>query len=196
MVQIRPVQSLEELRSAWHLMQHAFDLDDQHPRNLAFYTEILHDTPSLLLIAEDDGEQCGVLMASVEGDHVLVGEVLVAPAYRGQGIGSTLLATLEHNVRQLGQHRLLLGSAAGAEAFYVRNGFVALLFIAVEAQHHALLDHLLRTDLAAYPLQWRAYTNDESKAIIAIGAFDPVLQGNVEQLLSGGTTQYLFTKEF
>lgn len=57
------------------------------------------------------------------GGHQLVLSIAVAPEYRGQGVGSQLLAALE-KVAQAGQRTTIsLDSLAKNVPFYVANGF-------------------------------------------------------------------------
>jgi ribosomal protein S18 acetylase RimI-like enzyme len=93
------------------------------------------------VLAEDDGAVAGyvVALARVEEEGLedeiahsfgLVSDLAVSAAFRGQGIGSALLAAAERHVRGCGQDDFRIGVLAanrGAHALYRRHGF---------AEHH------------------------------------------------------------
>ena len=70
----------------------------------------------------------------VTGGHQLVLSIAVAPAYRGQGVGSQLLTALEREARAAGRQTMSLDSLAKNVPFYTYNGFVK---VGVAASSHA-----------------------------------------------------------
>ncbi len=75
------------------------------------------------LVAEVDGEVVGFVMT----DHDEIDQVYVAPAGRGTGAASTLLAEAERRIREAGHASTWLavvGGNARARAFYERQGWV------------------------------------------------------------------------
>ena len=177
---------------------HAFavrnlSLGSQHPRGLDYYLVAFAVHPTLLLRAVDDGgNTIGALLASVENDHVLIGELVVAEAARGQGIGSALLSAVEDHARTLGQESILLGAIEEAEGFYVRrSGYEPRFFIQVDGEDSCLRMREL-ADAANVPVLWRECVGNQAKAILATAGVDKALQARMEA--AGAHTQYLFRK--
>lgn len=195
-MRIRPIASCEELASTLEFVKQGLELSENHRRDLAFYLRAYGDHPGFLLIAEEGGQVWGALLASVEGDHVLIGELYVAPAHRRRGIGSGLLSVLEEAARDTGQSRLLLGAREEAEAFYLRCGFEPLLFVQVDGGDSARrLDGFLGGESASRAVVWKDLRAGLSKAVLLVGHLDTHLQKRVESELSGSNVGYLFTKE-
>lgn len=195
-MRIRPVGSLDELASVIEFLNAGLGLGEDHRRDLGFYSRVFGESPDLLAVAEDRGRIVGAVLAGGEGDHALVGEVLVSPEYRGRGIGSELLRAVADAARGRGYGRLLLGAVADAEGFYLSNGFRPLLFVQVEGEASAQrLDEFLSGDLPAHEVTWRESGGDTSKAILRLAGLDKGLQRRTERELAGAHTQYLFTKE-
>jgi ribosomal protein S18 acetylase RimI-like enzyme len=67
------------------------------------------------------------LTPAVPPDSVYIASLAVAPAARGRGVGSALMAAVEAGARRRGAARLALDVSranAGGRAFYARLGFV------------------------------------------------------------------------
>lgn len=79
-----------------------------------------------------------------------IAKMMVAPAYRRQGLASLLLHEAEEEARRRGRRVLVLDTAAigGAAPFYERHGYV----FAGEIPHYALLP---RGGLTATRLYWK-----------------------------------------
>jgi ribosomal protein S18 acetylase RimI-like enzyme len=109
------------------------------------YAEVLAKPDTTLLLAYDDAAPDGPVLVGYGLAHVLTtadtwiadtwrrgprtGEIeslAVAPAYRGQGIGTLLLEQLEAALRAIGVEDLILGVLAGnvaAQRLYHRHGY-------------------------------------------------------------------------
>ncbi len=78
-----------------------------------------HAWPALVAVAGD--EVAGFVRAITDGFvSMYIAELLVAPAWRGKGIGAALLEVCH---RLYPETRLDLLCTDGADAFYVREGF-------------------------------------------------------------------------
>ncbi len=154
-VQVRSIRSLEELRTAIAFAQRAFGLLDRHRGGFFdYYASRFAQHSDLMVMAETESERLGIALGSIQGDHILLGEVAVTAAYRGRGIGSRLLALVEQHARLLGYQRLLLGTA-DAQDFYLKNGYAPLLWLHVEDSGVSQLEQALQAELRNYPLIWK-----------------------------------------
>lgn len=124
---LHPVRSAEELRAALAFAQRLLGLANDHRGGFFDYYLSRYlghaEHGRLQAVAEAEEEIHGTVLGSIQGNHVLIGEVAVDLAYRGQGIGSRLLALVEPYPRRFGYHRFLLGSALDAQGFYLKNGY-------------------------------------------------------------------------
>ena len=88
----------------------------------------------VLLVAERDGEVIGYAYGAVEGiDYMalrgpagVLYDIIVDPAYRGQGVGRQLLDAVLAGLRRLGAPRVVLSTAernAVAQRLFDRAGF-------------------------------------------------------------------------
>jgi predicted N-acetyltransferase YhbS len=157
-VQARSIRSLEELRAAIAFAQRAFGLSEHHRGGFFdYYASRLAQQSDLMVMEEANGEMVGIVLSSIQGNHILVGEVAVAAAYQRQGIGSRLLALVERHASLLGYQRFLLGTA-DAQDFYLKNGYAPLLWLHVEDSGVSQLEQMLQTELGSYPLIWKPAT--------------------------------------
>ena len=83
-----------------------------------------------------DGEQCKYIVLlddeypvatcrfyALDAQSVLVGRVVVLPEYRGQHLGSRVLAEAESWVKELGYSEIVIDSRVEAVGFYEKNGY-------------------------------------------------------------------------
>jgi predicted GNAT family N-acyltransferase len=75
-----------------------------------------------LLARDDSGNPIGTGRLLPDGH---IGRMAVLAAWRGQGVGSALLAGLVSTARQRGLPRVQLNAQCTALGFYERHGFVA-----------------------------------------------------------------------
>ena len=86
-------------------------------------TEDLDNAPRLRLwVAEEDDRIVGAIGLESYGPGALLRSLVVAPSHRGHRIGSTLIDTLECEVRSHFTEVLVLLTQT-AEAFFRRHGF-------------------------------------------------------------------------
>ena len=191
-ITLRPAASHAEVDTGYAFLDAQLGLDAQHRRSVAFYHTVFTQTPGLLLLANDHQLIVGALFASIEGDHVLAGELAVVPAAQRQGIGSRLLGLLEAQSRHIGQRRIMLGAVASAEGFYLQNGYRPLLFIQVA---RADLQAQIQPQLPGYERIWEDLQPDRYAVIIATQGLEKALQQRINALAPEVSTQYLFVKE-
>lgn len=161
-------------------------------RDLEFYKQELSKHPQLMLQAKEGSRLAGVLLASIEGNHVLIGELAVSEEYRGKGVGSALLKALEAAAGSIGQKTILLGAYENAEEFYLKNGYQPELFIQFSGQNcHERLNQTLKD--VKEPILWKDFSGDTAKVILQTKSTDKVFQAKF-QTEPGAHTQYLFKK--
>ncbi|MBN2550462.1 MAG: GNAT family N-acetyltransferase [Anaerolineales bacterium] len=81
-----------------------------------------HYSPGCLL-AEISGKPVGICMATPYGDSGFIGELIVKPEARGQGIGAALIDWAVSTLRQTGAHTIYLDGVVKAVDLYERHGF-------------------------------------------------------------------------
>lgn len=122
-VTVRPGRA-EDLAAVARLEDLSFD----DPWSLdALLGELRTDRLRLPLVAEQDGEVCGYLMAWKVIDQLHILNIATDPARRRQGIGSALLAAAATAAAELGMQEITLEVRAGnreAISFYKGHGFV------------------------------------------------------------------------
>jgi ribosomal protein S18 acetylase RimI-like enzyme len=83
---------------------------------------LAHD-PGGCLVAENEGRQVGICIATHYGECGFVGELIVAPDMRGHGIGRQLLERAIEYLRGRGARNILLEGDPPAVPLYERAGF-------------------------------------------------------------------------
>jgi len=81
-----------------------------------------HD-PDGCLVAELEGKRVGIGVATSYGHCGFIGELIVRPEARGQGVGAALLNHALAYLRQRGAHTIYLDGVVKAVDLYERNGF-------------------------------------------------------------------------
>lgn len=127
----RDVQSL-------HASHHPdiFKLPDSEDFALSFFEEMLADPTVQIFIAEEDGEGVGCILCKLMNRpetpftlyqrYLLIDQISVRPASRGQGVGAALIQQAEVLARELGVERIQLDSwdfNLNAHRFFERLGF-------------------------------------------------------------------------
>jgi ribosomal protein S18 acetylase RimI-like enzyme len=82
----------------------------------------LHD-PGGCLIAEANGKPIGIGIATSYGAAGFIGEVIVAAAWRGHGVGRALMDHAVAYLRACGAHSIYLDGVVKAVSLYERVGF-------------------------------------------------------------------------
>ena len=83
------------------------------PDTRAAVTALLHRDPDALILAEEDGELIGSVIAGWDGWRYHLYRLAVGPAWRRRGVGAALLRAAEDRFRALGATRadaMVLGS--------------------------------------------------------------------------------------
>jgi ribosomal protein S18 acetylase RimI-like enzyme len=73
----------------------------------------------------DEGQLVGFGRVVSDSIHAMIYDLIVAPDYQRQGIGSEILTRLMNRCREAHVHDIQLFCAAGKRDFYERHGFVA-----------------------------------------------------------------------
>lgn len=100
----------------------------------SFLATRLEDRNAVVLVAETKGETIGYAYGEIEGyDYMslrgpagVLNDLIVDPAYRGQGVGRLLLDASISRLKSLNAPRVVLSTAAknkSAQRFFERNGF-------------------------------------------------------------------------
>lgn len=114
----------EDLEQAVHLDQLSSTTAQPPLFALADVVTALNDRhPAVVAFA--DGHLIGSAVSRVEGDRAWVIRLALDPAWRGRGLGSDLLGSLEHRLLQAGVRRLaavLPDDETGSKAF-LNSGF-------------------------------------------------------------------------
>lgn len=87
-----------------------------------FESFMAHD-PAECLVAEADGERIGICVATPYGSSGFVGELIVVPGWRGQGVGRQLLERAIAYLRGQGARNIFLDGVVAAVSLYERAGF-------------------------------------------------------------------------
>jgi predicted N-acetyltransferase YhbS len=127
------------------------------------------------IVAVAQGRIVGCALASIHGRSATVGEVVVAPDRRRQGIGRRLLAELERRGRVRGLQSLILGSVDESVNFYVRAGYETILMIQT-LEDGDLLERVLAGPLAGTAADKRHHPQWGWQAFLRMPAPDVGLQ--------------------
>ena len=189
---LKSIESVDELKQVYAFAVSVLGLPTAK-HTLAYYTEQLRIAPQLMLAAWRHSLVVGCALASIEGDHVLVGPVAVAESARRQGVGAAMLGEVERQAKTLGQTTLILGALEEAEDFYLHCGFQPHLFIQVPEP--AYVDQLKALN-TKYVVVWEAQ-NDEgcSKLMLRTPQIDKALQAAYERQFPNCSTQTVFIKQ-
>ena len=145
-----------------------------------------------MVFAERDDRICGCILASIEGDHILVGPVAVAADSRRVGIGSAMMQEVETRAKALEQHTLILGAREEAEPFYLSCGFRPNLFIQLPESDAVAR---LKTLNEQYEVEWEEEREGWSRLMLRTPQIDKPLQRKYKQVFPGCFTQYVFIKQ-
>jgi len=191
---IKTVETPERLREAFSFATAILGPLPEAPEthSLQYYTEQLTEAGQLLVYTEEDGHICGCILASVDGDHILVGPVAVAEDSRRLGVASAMMTQIETEAKRMGQTTLILGAREEAEVFYLSRGFQPNLFIQVPRP--GLLEGL-KSLKEAYDVVWEVQQESKSKLMLRTPKIDKVLQREYDQRFPDCSTQYIFIKK-
>lgn len=89
----------------------------------AEFAGFLRFAPRGCLIAELGSRPIGICVATPYGEVGFIGELIVAPEHRGQGIGTRLLETAVRYLEETGAQSIFLDGVQQAVRLYERAGF-------------------------------------------------------------------------
>lgn len=130
--------SLKKLFLEMQIHEQQFDADRAQPTDALadkYISQLLKDVEErqgIILVAVDSSSVCGFAAGYAEEDlanqhhFFLIAELVVSAAYRGQGIGSNLVRSMENVARARGFKRAGIGVLVGNDrvhALYKRLGF-------------------------------------------------------------------------
>jgi len=187
---VKTVQTPEQLEQVWAFVAPILSLPTGK-HTLQYYMEQFARAPQLLVFAEREGRICGCILASVEGDHILVGPVTVAADSRRMGIGSAMLKTVEAGAREMGQHTLILGAREEAEPFYLSFGFQPNLFVHLPEPDSV---ERLKALNEQYEVIWESEQEGWSRLMLRTPQVDRGLQRRHEREFPACHTQCVFIK--
>lgn len=193
---VQIVQDLDELEQTWAFVAPILNLPvgvfQPGKHTLPYYTKVFESTPSLLIVARQDGSICGCVLASIDQDHVLVGPMAVAEMARRRGIGAAMMWKLEIQARALGQNTLIIGALEESELFYLRCGYKPNLYI--QLPEPGCVEQLESLN-PGYAIGWKAEEYGKSKLMLRTTQIDKELQKKYNQAFPSCSTQYVFIKQ-
>ena len=104
------------------------------------------------VVASHNGEIIGMARTIGDGDlNIYIQDVIVAKAYRHQGIGQKLVSALLDNIMQTSSPDCLIGlfAAEGQDTFYTRFGFKARPHLGFGPGMHVTVSDLAKSRGAA-----------------------------------------------
>jgi predicted GNAT family N-acyltransferase len=120
MTEVRPARDADERRAAFALRHEVFVVEQGVP--VAEEVDDL-DAGALHLVAVDAGRVVATCRLVADGDTARLGRLAVAPAARGRGLASRLIAESEARAAELGARRIALAAQTGALGLYERLGY-------------------------------------------------------------------------
>jgi predicted GNAT family N-acyltransferase len=155
MTEVRPARDADELRAAFALRHEVFVVEQGVP--VAEEVDDL-DAGALHLVAvDDDGRVVATCRLVADGDIAKLGRLAVAPAARGRGLASRLIAESEARAVQFGARRIALAAQTGALGLYERLGYTPYGERFMDAGiEHQMMAKRLGESPAAEPPDFRA----------------------------------------
>jgi DNA-binding CsgD family transcriptional regulator/N-acetylglutamate synthase-like GNAT family acetyltransferase len=188
---LKQVESLDELKQVYAFATSVLGLPTAR-HTLEYYVEQFRVSPQLMVAARRQSLIVGCVLASIEGDHALIGPVAVAENVRRQGVEVAMLAEVERQAKALGQHTLILGALEEAEDFYLSCGYQPFLFIQYPEPAYVGQLKALNTK---YVVAWEAQDEGWSKLMLRTPQIDRALQASYESTFPNCATQTVFIKE-
>jgi amino-acid N-acetyltransferase len=104
------------------------------------------------LVASDAGAVVGTVAMERHDDSGLLRSLVVAPAYRGQGVGATLVDAIERRARSANVRQIALLTET-AKAFFEARGYVEVSRVQVPAALQASSEFASLCPISAVCLQ-------------------------------------------
>jgi ribosomal protein S18 acetylase RimI-like enzyme len=94
-----------------------------HSETLEEFEGFFSHAPAGCLIAEQGGRRVGIGVATPYQDAGFLGQIVVIPELRGQGIGSLIVGALLSYLRSIGVRSVYLDATKAGAPLYERHGF-------------------------------------------------------------------------
>lgn len=168
-----------------------------HSEDLGMFQLFHQYDPEGCLIAEKSGQPVGICVAISYGHYGFIGELIVLPKWRGQGIGALLLQWAINYLHKKGARTIYLDGVLKAVALYERHGFKKVCHSLryhgfVQGKEHAEALPMQEKDLAGVcRLDYHEFGADRSFFIVKRYHHDPDLckvlidQGRVAGYIQG-----------
>lgn len=191
-MQIATIKSEYDLDKVLGLVCTIFpELRDGHRYDRTFWLNQITRNSEFLLYAKAGDEIIGAVFAWVDNDEVIIVICCVAQAYRGKGVGRSLIREIEKVIKTHGFNSVSLGSRAGAEGFYKSLGYTGSLL--VQSEIHSV-DQLKSIKSEYEVIYTRVYEETVNQVCLRLPKVDRELQRRYENTLPGCYTQMIFRK--
>jgi len=94
-----------------------------HSETLEEFEGFFSRDPAGCLVAEQGGRRVGIGVATSYGDTGFLGQIVVHPEWRGQGIGDRMVGALLSRLRSVGVRSVYLDGTSAGVPLYERHGF-------------------------------------------------------------------------
>lgn len=191
-MRITAIKTEWELDQVIELVFNVFPhLENGHKYDRAFWINRLREQSELLLYATEEEVVLGACLAWPDEGQITLAIYCVAEAHRGKGVGTRLVGELENRARALRYDSLSLGSAEGAETFYVNLGYTGTLLIQSELYD---IDTLKSLNTEYEVVFARVYEGSVNQLCLRVPNIDRALQRKYEEGLPGYGTLMMFKK--
>ncbi len=138
----------------------------------------------------DHNKLVGIIFGYAKKDEVLLGEFAIDKAYRKKGLGKKMLSLFETQVKATGKKRIILGSKANSEKFYLSRGYTPLLF--VQIRHKEVPKSY---NCKGYNIIKETNYPDAKRLFIQVKKYDPKMKAKAKKDFNAYNVIYLFKKE-
>ena len=187
------VRDIDELDAVLELVFSTFPQlkNGEYRYSRSFWIEKMNELPELLLYARDGDTVCGFVYAWIDNGSVTIAHCGVARAYRGMGIGKTLMLEVEKRAKSLGYQSIALGSVDGAEGFYEKLGYKGSLLI--QSEQHSI-DELQSLNTSYEVIYTNVYDGTVNQVCLRLPIVDRELQLKYKESFPRCSTQMVFGK--
>ncbi|MBU2638986.1 MAG: GNAT family N-acetyltransferase [Nanoarchaeota archaeon] len=132
----------------------------------------------------------GIVFGFVKRDNVLLGEIAVKKQMRRKGIGRKLVNALVKEAKKLGKKEVCLGAQPAAENFYLKCGFMPVLF--AQIKHNKVPKDYLHK---GFEIEKETNYKDAKRLFIRVKKYDPKLKDRVKKAFNAYDVIFLFVKK-
>jgi len=97
--------------------------ENWHSETLEEFEGFFSHDPTGCMIVEQDGRPVGIGVATTYQDVGFLGQIVIEPAARGQGLGNKMVAALVSYLRARGVRSICLDATKAGAPLYQRHGF-------------------------------------------------------------------------